>query len=352
MSLTALPGDRAAVPAVASADPATASTSTSAAAAAAGPASTPVVAVVAFDRISPFHLSVPCVVFGDRHPEAPRFDLRVCAAEAGPLRTSAGFSLQPEHTLAALALAEIVIVPSWRDAAETPPAELLAALRAAAARGAQLVGLCLGTYVLAAAGLLDGRRVTTHWGWTADLAARYPACTVDPDVLYVEDGGVLTSAGTTAGLDCCLHLLRRRYGTAVANRIARRLVMAPHRQGGQAQFVEQPLPATPRDERLAALLDWVRGHLDQPHSLDSLAARLATSRRSLSRHFRQLTGGSVGDWLLAERLARAQQWLEDSTLPVEQIAERCGFGSPASFRLHFSRRFGIAPSAWRTQFRG
>lgn len=312
----------------------------------------PIVAVVAFDRISPFHLSVPCVVFGDRHPETPRFDLRVCAAEPGPLRTSAGFSLQPEHSLAALEAAAIVIVPSWRDAAETPPAELLAALRAAAARGAQLVGLCLGTYVLAAAGLLEGRRVTTHWGWTADLAARYPACRVDPDVLYIEDGPVLTSAGTTAGLDCCLHLLRQRYGVAVANRVARRLVMAPHRQGGQAQFVEQPLPVTPRDTRLAALLDWVRAHLDQPHSLDSLAARLATSRRSLSRHFRQLTGGSVGDWLLSERLAQAQHWLEDSALSVEQIAERCGFGSPASFRLHFSRRFGIAPSAWRAQFRG
>ena len=310
------------------------------------------VAVVAFDQISPFHLSVPCVVFGDRHPGLPSFDLRVCAAEEGLLRTSAGFRIAIDHGLEALQSAQTVIVPSWRDPQERPPQPLLDALVAAHGRGVQLVGLCLGAFVLAEAGLLEGRVATTHWAWAEQFAARYPGVRLDADVLYVEDDSLLTSAGTTAGIDCCLHLLRTQYGSEIANAVARRLVMPPHRQGGQAQYVEQPLPATARDSRLAGLLDWVRANLQQSHSLDSLAEKALMSRRTFTRHFRLLTGTTVGEWLLAERLALCQRLLETTDQPIEQVAMLAGFGSPASLRHHFGQAFGVSPKAWRQAFQG
>lgn len=310
------------------------------------------VSVLVFDRISPFHLSVPCVVFGDRHPGLPAFDFRVCAMEPGALRTTAGFAVVTEHDLKALADAEIVIVPSWRDPAERPPAALIEALRLAHGRGATVVGLCLGAYVLAEAGLLDGRRATTHWAYAEDFARRHPAVDLDPEVLYVEDGGVVTSAGTAAGLDCCLHLLRQRFGAECANSIARRLVVPPHRQGGQAQFIERPVAATVRDSRLSGLLDWLRANLDQPHTLDALAERATMSRRSFSRHFRLLTGSTFGEWLLGERLALCQRLLESTAQPVERIAALAGFGSPVSLRHHFRATFGVSPNAWRQAFRG
>lgn len=313
-----------------------------------------IVAVIAFDRISPFHLSVPCVVFGEDRSGAgvPGFDFRVCAAETGPLTTTAGFSIAVTHGLEALTEADTIIVPSWRDPAEPPPAALLDALRAAHARGAQLVGLCLGAFVLAAAGILDDRPASTHWAWADDFAARYPRVRLDRDVLYVDDGNVLTSAGTAAGLDCCLHVLRKMCGAEVANFVARRLVVSPHRQGGQAQYIQQPLPPNVREDRLSGLLDWVCGNLDAPHTLDSLAARALMSRRTFTRRFRLATGTTVGAWLLAQRLTRAQQLLESSDQSVEAIAGIAGFGSAASLRQHFAEAFRTSPSAWRREFRG
>ncbi|CAB3779919.1 helix-turn-helix domain-containing protein [Paraburkholderia fynbosensis] len=313
-----------------------------------------IVAVVAFDRISPFHLSVPCVVFGEdrRGGGLPDFDLRVCAAETGALRTTAGFSIAVTHGLDALAEAHTVIVPSWRDPDEAPPAALLDALRAAHARGAQLVGLCLGAFVLAAAGILDNRPASTHWAWADDFARRYPRVRLDPDVLYVDDGNVMTSAGTAAGLDCCLHVLRKLCGAQAANYVARRLVVPPHRQGGQAQFVQQPMPPNLRGDRLSGLLDWVSGNLHLPHTLDTLAGRALMSRRTFTRRFRLATGMTVGAWLLAQRLARAQQLLESTDTSVEAIAGNAGFGSAASLRQHFGEVFRTSPSAWRREFRG
>ncbi|MGF6954520.1 helix-turn-helix domain-containing protein [Paraburkholderia youngii] len=313
-----------------------------------------VVAVVAFDRISPFHLSVPCVVFGEdrRGGGVPAFDFRVCAVETGALATTAGFSIAVTHGLEALADAQTIIVPSWRDPDETPSAALLDALRAAHARGALLVGLCLAAFVLAAAGILDGRPASTHWAWADDFARRYPRVRLDPDVLYVDDGDVLTSAGTAAGLDCCLHVLRKICGARVANHVARRLVVSPHRQGGQAQYVQQPMPPNPRGDRLSGLLDWVSGNLAAPHTLDTLAARALMSRRTFTRRFRLATGTTVGAWLLAQRLARAQQLLESTDESVEAIATGAGFGSAASLRQHFADAFRTSPSAWRREFRG
>jgi transcriptional regulator GlxA family with amidase domain len=311
------------------------------------------VAVVAFDGIRPFHLSVPCAVFGETADAEPSpFELRVCAAEPGELRTQAGFGIAARHGLRTLAWADIVVVPSWRDPRETPPAALLAALRRAHARGALVVGLCVGAYVLAEAGLLDGRRATTHWRWAAHFAERYPQVQVDPNVLYVDEGDVLTSAGTAAGIDCCLHVVRHYLGAEAASRVARSLVVPPHRQGSQAQYIEQPVLATARDTPLTKTLDWAARHLDAAHSLDSLAARAAMSRRSFTRHFSQHTGTTVGQWLLAQRLALAQRLLETTAQPVERIAERAGFGSALSLRQHFAAALHTTPSLYRREFRG
>lgn len=312
------------------------------------------VAVAAFDGISPFHLSMPCLVFGeDRSDDGiPRAEVAVCAQAPGMLRTSAGFAIAAPHGLERLDTADLVIVPSWRDPAEAAPAALLQALARAHARGATVVGLCLGAFVLAQAGLLDGRRATTHWRWAARFSAAFPQVRLDPAVLYVEDGSVVTSAGTAASLDCCLHLLRGRIGAELANRVARRLVISPHRQGGQAQFIEQPLPSAERGDRLGAALDWALRHLDQAPDIDALARRAAMSRRTFTRRFRERTGMSFGPWLSAQRIAFAQRMLETTDLPIEQVAARAGFGSALSLRQHFGDSVHTTPSAYRREFRG
>ncbi|MGH8807941.1 MAG: GlxA family transcriptional regulator [Noviherbaspirillum sp.] len=310
------------------------------------------IAVVAFDGISPFHLSVPCLVFGENRgdPGIPNFKVLVCAADDDPLRTSAGFEISTSHRLTALRRADIVIVPSWRDDCSPASPILLDELRRAYRRGARIVGLCLGAFVLAEAGLLDGKTATTHWYCAQALAERYPTVRVDRDVLYVDEGNVLTSAGVAAGLDCCLHLLRLLCGAEAANRVARRLVIAPHRQGGQAQFIEQPLPVSSGDNRLSKVLEWAASHLDQPHGIDTLAQRAAMSRRSFTRHFRQATGTTVVQWLLNQRLARAQRMLETGEQAIEIIAQETGFGSGLSLRQHFRAAFNTSPSAYRKQF--
>jgi transcriptional regulator GlxA family with amidase domain len=310
------------------------------------------VAVLAFDRISPFHLAVPCVLFGDRHPGAPVFDLRVCAAEPGPIRTTAGFEVQARHGLPSLRWADWVVVPSWRDPAERPPESVLRALAAAHRRGALIVGLCLGAFVLAEAGLLDGLEATTHWSAADEFARRFPEVRVKPDVLYVDAGRIVTSAGTAAGLDCGLHLLRRHFGADAANRVARRLVVAPHRQGGQAQFIEHPLPDTRGDARIAAVLDRVLASLADDHDVDRMADSAAMSRRSFTRHFRRVTGTTPKQWLLSQRVALAQRLLESTTEPVERVAQQAGFASATVLRQHMRRAFGLTPMAWRHGFAG
>lgn len=311
------------------------------------------IAVIVFDRISPFHLSVPCAVFGEDRRDAgvPLFDFLVCRAEKKALKTNIGFGLTGFHDLDALPRAGTIIVPSWRDPNELPPKALLMALREAETRGATIVGLCLGSYVLAAAGLLNGRRATTHWFWAEDLAWRYPQILVDPDVLYVDEGEIVTSAGGAAGLDCCLHLLRRSQGAEIANRVARRLVVPPHRQGGQAQYIETPLRATTTIDRFAKMIEWLETCLDQPHTIDSLAERSCMGRRTLTRRFRQETGTTIGEWLLSRRLALAQRMLETTTKSIDLIAQESGFGSAVSLRLHFKKALRTSPARYRKEFR-
>ncbi len=311
------------------------------------------VAIIAFEGISPFHLSVPCAIFGEDRTgtDMPKFELRVCSAEQDRLNTSAGFSLETRYGLKDIARAAIIIVPSWRDTSEIPPKALLDALRRAHKRGALIVGLCLGSYVLAAAGLLDGLAATTHWHWANDLATRYPAISVNPNVLYVDEGNIITSAGTAAAIDCCLHILRRQYGAEVANHVARRMVVSPHRQGGQAQYISQPVRDVSTVDRFADVLDWISGHLDKPHSLDALANRALMTRRTFTRRFKQVMGVTLGEWMLSQRLGLAQQLLETTRYGIETVAVKAGFGSAVSLRQHFNLAFKTSPSNYRRAFR-
>lgn len=310
------------------------------------------VAVIAYAGISPFHLAIPGVVFGEAPPAPNPFELVYCAAEPQPFVTSAGYQISGFADLPALLGADLVVVPSWRDVNERPPETLLHALRSARVAGAQIIGLCLGAYVLAEAGLLDHRRATTHWEYAEHMARRFPAIQVDPDVLYVEDDGVMTSAGTAAGLDACLELVRQRVGALRASQVARRLVIPPHRAGGQAQFIEHPLPLTTGGHRLSQLVESVRARLNEGHSLASLAAEARMSRRTFTRQFRALTGSTVLNWLLSERLHLAQRLLERTDQPIERIAEFAGFGSVETLRHHFRKAFHTTPVDWRRSFRG
>lgn len=314
---------------------------------------TPIVAVVTCDHFSPFHCAVPCLIFGDILPGQPLFELKICCGDGNHHSHSAqGFTIQAPHGLEVLAEAEIIVIPFWHDPAARPPAALLDALSAAKARGAQLVGLCMGTYVLAYAGLLNGHQAATHWECEQDFCRRFPLVQLNRNALYVDDAGLITSAGTAAGMDCCLYLVRQYHGSAIANKVARRLVIPPHREGGQAQFIEQPVPASTRDTRMNQLLDHLRAHLAEPHSLNSLADHTLMSRRTFTRRFHQATGLSVGEWLLTERLRRSQELLEMSGHSVAHIAELVGFKNATSLRQHFRTRFAISPSEWRRSFRG
>lgn len=310
------------------------------------------VAVLATAGFSPFHFSVPCILFGSALPQPDLFHVDICALKPGPVISEMGLSITVEQGLDPLDQADIIIVPYWHNAAEKPAQALLDKLVAAWQRGAEIVGLCLGTYVLAYAGLLDKHRAATHWEFERDFSERFPQVYLDSNVLYTRDDCLITSAGTAAGIDCCLDIIRHHYGSAMANRVARRMVVPPYREGGQAQFIERPVPETTRDSKINALLASLRQNLDQPQDLDSLSRTLSMSRRTLTRHFHKATGMSLGEWLTAERLQRSQLLLETTGISIECVAEKAGFDSPVSFRQRFKSRFGVSPSEWRRTFRG
>jgi transcriptional regulator GlxA family with amidase domain len=296
--------------------------------------------VVAFDLATPFQLL------------RDHYEIELCGVEAGEIPTTSGYSLVAPHGLERLAEADTVLVPGFDPGEEWPPPRAaLDALRAARARGARLASICTGAFALAAAGLLDGRRATTHWHYAGRLAQLCPAARIDPDVLYVDDGDLLTSAGVAAGIDLCLHLLRRDHGVEAANVAARHTVVAPHRSGGQAQFIERAVPA--RDEgSLEATRAYALAHLESPLTVAQLARHACTSERTFNRRFRQETGTTPLKWLHAQRVDHARRLLEGSELPVETVAQRCGFGSAAILRQHFRRATATTPTAYRRTFAG
>ncbi|MFD8088101.1 helix-turn-helix domain-containing protein [Kitasatospora sp. NPDC059722] len=307
------------------------------------------VALAVTDGMLHFELGLACEVFGaDMTGRAESwYRLELC----GPGAVQVGrFRVQPDHGLDRLPYADTVVVPGWADVDEEPPRELVDAVRAAHDNGARVVSLCTGAFVLAAAGLLDGLRATTHWAHTRVLAARYPEVQVDPDVLYVDNGSVLTSAGKAAAMDLCLHLVRLDHGSSVANALARLLVVPPHRDGGQAQFVPTPVPA-PGNHPLADLLPWVIERLDQPLTVEDLARRANMSSRHLGRHFRSVTGTSPLQWLLTQRIRHAQELLETTEDSVDAIAAATGMGTGTTLRRHFNRTVGVPPDAYRRTFR-
>jgi transcriptional regulator GlxA family with amidase domain len=304
------------------------------------------VAVLAIDDIVPLDFGIATQLFG--YPEAP-YRLAVCGARRGTVSTTGPYHVQVSAGLQALAEADTVLVPGFEPHTRQLPRAVLAHLRAAYARGCRMVSICTGAFALAAAGVLDGHRATTHWRLTSELAARYPNATVDPDVLYVDDGQVLTSAGVAAGLDLCLHLIRNDFGAAVANAIARQIVVAPYRDGGQAQYIERALPDD-RQSPLSATRTWALHHLDETLSVAELAAHAAVSERTFARRFVAETGTTPQRWLAAQRLDLARELLERSDASIDEIADRSGLGSADNLRNYFRRHLRTSPTAYRRAF--
>jgi transcriptional regulator GlxA family with amidase domain len=299
-----------------------------------------------------FGMGVACEVFGYDYSRfgIPRFDFAPVTDRPGTVRTDTGLTLYVEHGLDRLAVSDIVLVTAWEDLSAPVPDAVLDALRGVHARGGQLVSHCTGSFVLAATGLLDGKRATTHWRYAGEMAARFPAVDVDPRVLYVDEGRIITGAGTASGIDALLHLVRREWGAAAANSLAREMVVPPHRDGGQAQYIDTPV-ARCEDDLLGLVLDWARAHLAEDISVEALARRALMSPRSFARRFKATTGTTPHAWLLDQRLAAAESLLEESDAPVEEIARLVGFGTAAGFREQFGRRRGVSPRAYRQTFR-
>jgi transcriptional regulator GlxA family with amidase domain len=310
------------------------------------------VALVAYDGINVFELGVACETFGDRSPTPgiPWYTLSICAAAPGPVATDGGFVMQVPHGLERLRHVDTVIVPPT-VLLERIPAEVFEALRGAHARGARIVSFCTGAFVMAEAGLLDGRRATTHWEECADLARRYPQVSVDPGVLYVDEGDVLTSAGSAAGIDLCLHIVRRDYGAEVATQLARQLVISPQRDGGQAQFIDTPMPILDSSNLFAQTVAWLQEHLGEQVTVEDLAARSAMSPRTFARRFLASTGMTPYQWLLRERVLFAQRLLETTDLSIEAVAAKSGFGTADAMRTYFRRTVHTSPQAYRRAFK-
>lgn len=308
------------------------------------------VVVVAPPGISVFHLSVPLMIFDIQPDDRRLFNVRIAAEQPQVTLTGGQVGVSPSGGLDLLDAADVVIVPGWADLDTAPSSELKARLVASHRRGAHVVGLCYGAYALAYSGLLDGRRASTHWVAEADFSARFPCVKLDMNALYVDEDCIVTSAGTGAALDCCMYMVRKLCGAREANSVARLMVLPPHREGGQSQYIDQPVPSSPQDALLSGLLDYLRKNLDKDHSLDDMASRVAMSRRSFTRRFHKATGMTAGEWLEAERLRRAKELLESTNLSIDQVAEQCGYRTSVSLRQSFKRAFHTSPSNWRRTF--
>jgi AraC family transcriptional regulator, transcriptional activator FtrA len=309
------------------------------------------VVALAYDRLCTFEFGIVVEIFGLPRPEldVDWYTFGVCSLDPGPLKATGGVTVQPTLGRRALQRAGTIVLPGWRHADEQPPEALLAAVRAAHARGARLVTICSGVFVLAAAGLLDGKRATTHWRYVDRLRTRYPTIRVEPDVLFVDEGSILTSAGSAAGIDLCLHIVRADYGAEIANQVARRLIVPPQRDGGQSQYI----PAAVRVDKthsLSRVLEWAQRQLRDPLSVEQMASRAAMSPRTFARRFRAETGTTPHQWLTHQRLLAAQRRLETTRESIDEIAEAVGLQTAATLRLHFRRSLHTTPTAYRRRF--
>ena len=309
------------------------------------------VVALCLDWVVAFDLTAPAQAFAlaSKPSGDPLYEFSTCSIDGGEVQTTSGFGLRPEADLGALRGADTVVVPAYAGLLEPPPEQALEALRAAGARGARVLSICTGAFALAHAGLLDGRRAATHWAWAGELARRFPAVAVDPDALYIDEGQVLTSAGLSAGIDLSLHAIRNDFGAATGERVARHMVAAPHREGGQAQFIKATPPET--NGSLEATRRWAAERLADPLDVAAMSRHAGVSSRTFARRFREETGTTPLQWLLSRRVLEARRLLEESELPVEAIAWRCGFGGAASLRDHFRRATATTPSAYRSSFR-
>ena len=309
------------------------------------------VAILAYDGLCTFEFGIMIELFALPRPEFDTwYRTQVAGLESGPLRATGGVSIVAPYTLRALDHAGTIVIPGWRDVQGPVPEALIRKLRRASEQGARILSVCSGTFVLAAAGLLDGKCATTHWKFAAGLATRYPAIRVDPDVLYVDEGNVITSAGSAAGIDMGLHVIRGDFGAATANAVARRLVIPPQRDGGQKQYIASPVGSDPEEQAFAQVLDKVRSTLGKVHTVESMAARASMSSRTFARRFKESTGTTPHRWLQHERVRLAQTLLEGSSLPLERVAERAGFADAQLLRLHFKRVVGTTPTAYQRTF--
>lgn len=314
--------------------------------------SPPQVVVLAYDGLCTFEFGVAIEVFGLPRPEMGEtwYRFAVAAVDEGELRATGGIRILADGDLSLLEHADLIVVPGWRGMDSPVPEALCDALRQASARGCQVMSICSGVFVLAASGLLDGRRATTHWRYIETLKTRFPAIDVVEDVLYQDEGDILSSAGSAAGIDLCLHVVRRDYGMEAANRVAHRLVIPPHRDGSQTQQVSRPVAQLRESQRFGKLFDYLHQHLAQSHSVDSLSQRVGMSQRTFLRRFQDATGTTPARWLLNERLLRAKDYLENSRLSIDSIAEQTGFGQAATLRHHFRQHFALSPAQYRKQF--
>jgi transcriptional regulator GlxA family with amidase domain len=308
------------------------------------------VVALCLDGLVAFDLTAPAQAFGlaARPGGEPLYEFSTCSVDGAEVRTTSGFGVSPGSSLGALRRADTVVVPAYAAVLEPPPEQALAALRAASRRGARVLSVCSGAFALAHAGLLDGRRAATHWAWAGELARRFPAIAVDPDALYVDEGQVMTSAGLSAGIDLSLHAIRKDFGAAAGERVARHMVAAPHREGGQAQFAK-PIPADAGGS-LEPTRRWAAEHLDEPLDVAAMSDHAGVSPRTFARRFREETGTTPLQWLLAQRVLEARRLLEESDQPVEAVAWHCGFGSAVSLRDHFRRATATTPTAYRRAF--
>lgn len=309
------------------------------------------VAALVYEGLGAFEFGIVAEVFGLRRGgfNVQWYDFEVCSAQRGPLTATGGMIVQAPHGLKAIERAGTIVIPGWNYTGPPAPPRLLKALRSAHAAGARLVSICSGVFLLAETGLLDGKRVAAHWRQSEKFRARFPNVRLESDVLYFDEGSILTSAGSAAGLDLCLHIVRRDYGAEIANQLARRLVIPPHREGGQAQYVEDPIRPS-AEGGLAPVLEWAQSNLKRAMCIEDLARRARTSARTFARRFRKQTGTTPHQWLTHQRVLAAQQRLEKTTDSIDRIAESVGMETAATLRLHFQRALGTSPSAYRRRF--